>query len=149
MLQSRVPEWISYLTEDQDVAPGGKAIFCAVGVLLKVLNCLQSLCLRVLTRRDQATRGESQLYDDIESLFEKIKGYLERVSIQLPKVSTARTAPSPALMNVFADTLVQVFIAIAITTKYCGVAFEGEPGYKKIARNVLRRTSETSPRSFR
>ena len=90
--------------------------------------------------RPQATRGVTKLYDDIESLLEKIKGCLDRVAIHLPKHSALRAPPTPALMNIFTDTLVQVFIALAITTKYCDLVFEEEPGYKKIARNVLRRT---------
>ena len=90
--------------------------------------------------RPQATRGVTKLYDDIESLFEKIKGCLDRVAIHLPESSALRAPPTPALMNIFTDTLVQVFITLAITTKYCNLVFEEEPWYKKIARNVLRRT---------
>ncbi|KZV62638.1 hypothetical protein PENSPDRAFT_758563 [Peniophora sp. CONT] len=80
-----------------DAIPGGDVMFGAIGVLL------------------QTTKGVSRLYDAIEALFQAIKNYLERISTHLKP----STPPSHALMNILVDTLVHIFTAIALTTKYC------------------------------
>ncbi|VDB88498.1 unnamed protein product [Peniophora sp. CBMAI 1063] len=105
-----------------DATPGGKAIFCAIGALL------------------QATKSHGAMYDSIESLFETIKNRLKLIEIHLPENSPSRMAPPVALMNIFADTLEQVFIALALITKYCKLAIG--PYYKRTLRALFRRTKD-------
>jgi hypothetical protein len=83
----------------------------------------------------------SGLYNAIESLFDRIKRYLERVALHLPKLSAKAIPPTPALVDILVDTLVQVFAAIAIMTKYCN-SMKRDTLLKTIWRTVLGRTSE-------
>ncbi|VDB86730.1 unnamed protein product [Peniophora sp. CBMAI 1063] len=78
-------------------APGGKAIFVAVAVLL------------------QATKGVSALYDVIEHLFQEIAPLLNRIATHL----RPSTPPPSALMNILVKTCIQVLEILAMTTKYC------------------------------
>ncbi|KZV59812.1 hypothetical protein PENSPDRAFT_760316 [Peniophora sp. CONT] len=82
------------------VAPGGKAILVAVGVLL------------------QTAKGISALYDAIEALLRKISACLARTKVYLETSSP----PNPALMDVLHTIFVQVFIVLGIVTKYCDKA---------------------------
>ena len=75
----------------------------------------------------QATKGVSDLYDTIESFFETVKGYIERISIHLQP----STPPTPAVMRILLDTLVQVLDFLAIVTKYCNRAVERNAWMKK------------------
>lgn len=52
--------------------------------------------------------------------------------------------PSPALMNTLVDTLVHIFAALALATKYCDSAVRSDSRLKKGARALFRRTSEFS-----
>ncbi|KZV71697.1 hypothetical protein PENSPDRAFT_733947 [Peniophora sp. CONT] len=101
--------------------PGGKAILVAVGVLL------------------QATKGVSGVYNAVETLLDKIKNYLQRVSIHLkPSI-----LPSPTLMDILVNTLVHIFTALALTTKYCDAVVKGDPQSKKNSgRAIIRRTKD-------
>ncbi|VDB86718.1 unnamed protein product [Peniophora sp. CBMAI 1063] len=95
-------------------APGGKAIFVAVGVLL------------------QATKGVSALYDAIEHLFQEIAPLLNRIATHL----RPSAAPAPALMNILVQTCVQVLEILAMTTKYCN------SGTGHAWSSILRRTKD-------
>ncbi|VDC07066.1 unnamed protein product [Peniophora sp. CBMAI 1063] len=100
------------------VAPGGKAVFVAVGALLK------------------ATRGVSELYNVIGTLLEKFSSYLERLKVHLEP----SLPPTPHLMKIFVDTLVQVLLTLAIVTKYCGAVHDNP--FVAFMRFILRRTKD-------
>ncbi|VDC01053.1 unnamed protein product [Peniophora sp. CBMAI 1063] len=90
-------------------APGGKAIFVAIGALL------------------QATKGVSELYDTIESFSQIIKDYADRMHIHLE----SSVQPAPEVMRILLDTLVQILNFIGIVTKYCNRAIERNSVIKK------------------
>ncbi|VDB86865.1 unnamed protein product [Peniophora sp. CBMAI 1063] len=102
------------------VAPGGKAIFVAFAALL------------------QAMKETTQLYDTVESLLQQVKAYVERVGIHLQPA----TPPSPALMRILLDTLVQVLNVLAILTKYCNAEFEHKSKFEKTKDVLSRRTKD-------
>ena len=88
----------------------------------------------------QATKGVSDLYDTIESFFETVKGYIERIAIHLQP----STPPTPAVMRILLDTLVQILNFIGIVTKYCNRAVERHSWMKKAKTVVHLRISKLS-----
>ncbi|KZV62656.1 hypothetical protein PENSPDRAFT_670205 [Peniophora sp. CONT] len=94
-----VPD-VSRTKDYAKVAPGGKAIFVAIGVLL------------------QAAKGITALYNAIESLLRKVNACLVRIKVYLESSSP----PNPALVDVLRFILVQVFVVLGIVTKYCDKA---------------------------
>ena len=86
----------------------------------------------------QATKGVSDLYDTIESFFETVKGYVERIGIHLQ----ASTPPTPSVMRILLDTLVQVLDFLAIVTKYCNRAVERNSWMRKAKTVVPLRISK-------
>ncbi|VDB87237.1 unnamed protein product [Peniophora sp. CBMAI 1063] len=105
-----------------DLVPVSKGIFGAIGVLL------------------QATKGVSELYDAVDALLQEILVYLERLSIHFEPPET----PRPRLKAILTDALVQVFIALAIATKYCDLATPSRGGQslKRVGKVFLRRTKD-------
>lgn len=77
------------------------------------------------------------LYDVTEALLHRFNSYLERIKVHLEP----STPPTPLLMRIFVDTLVQVLTTLAIVTKYCN-AIENQHALQKVARAAFRRTSE-------
>ena len=82
----------------------------------------------------QATKGVSHLQDAIETLFQRVKDYLERISIHLKPT----TPPSTALLDILVDTLVHIFTVLSLTTKYCRSTAENDSKVKKVFRPVAR-----------
>ncbi|VDB86855.1 unnamed protein product [Peniophora sp. CBMAI 1063] len=111
---------VSFLKENAEGAaaniPGGDAVFGAIGVLLK------------------ATRGVSEIYDEVEALLKLVTRYLERVKIHLEPPQT----PREALQDILVDALVQVLIALALATKYCNESNSKRAAFK----NFLKRSKD-------
>ena len=82
----------------------------------------------------QATKGVSHLHDAIETMFQRVKDYLERISIHLKPT----IPPSPALLGILVDTLVHIFTVLALTTKYCRSIAENESKVKNVLRQASR-----------
>ncbi|KZV72347.1 hypothetical protein PENSPDRAFT_683734 [Peniophora sp. CONT] len=101
-------------------APGGKAIFGAIGVLLR------------------ATKGVSGIYDAVEALLQRVTDYFQHVSDLLD----ASMPPTPALTNILVETLVQLFIALALATKHCSIAAKRELWFEKAMRVIFWRTKD-------
>ena len=78
------------------------------------------------------------MYDAVESLFQKVRDYLERVSIHLEPA----TPPSPALLNVLGETLTHIFTVFSLATRYCTLVAERDSWFKRVLRLFARRTSE-------
>ncbi|KZV72357.1 hypothetical protein PENSPDRAFT_361071 [Peniophora sp. CONT] len=100
-------------------APGGKAIFGALGALLR------------------ATNGVSGLYDAVEALLQRVTDFFQHVSDLLE----TPMPPTPAITNILVRTLVQLFIALGIVTKHCGrIAAEHKSWFEKATRVIFWRT---------
>ncbi|VDB86852.1 unnamed protein product [Peniophora sp. CBMAI 1063] len=110
----------TYVEGAASAIPGGQIILGAIGVLL------------------EATKGVSRLYDAVASLFRKVKDYLTRVAIHF-RVSTPLSEP---LLDILANTMVQVFHLFALATKYCNSVVGSDSCMKRCARVVFRRTKD-------
>jgi hypothetical protein len=62
----------------------------------------------------QTTKGVSDVYNTLESLLSRLGAFLTRVDVHL----TSRSAPSPALQEIFIKTLIQLMHVLALFTKY-------------------------------
>ena len=86
----------------------------------------------------KATKGVSELYDTIESFIQKVQDYVERIGIHLQP----STPPTPAVMRILLETLIQVLNFLGIVTKYCGLAVEKDSWLKKAKDVVSLRASK-------
>ena len=75
------------------------------------------------------------MYDAIESLLQKVQGYLTRVSVHLKPA----IPPDSAFLDILVNTLVYIFTVLALVTRYCTSAAESDSQLKKTLRPVYRR----------